>query len=406
MDQSAQVTDRIPQSPNALQPDLSMMSRRFFPAMFACLVSAVPALAQATADRVYYRDKAQDGKVVSLDGEAKETVSNVQVLGPDKKIKGTISAADMIRIDYGTVPGVERNGQLAAIAQEGGTDALKAVAAFRDLMKFPGATGNPKAKRYLEFRELVWSAKIVDAKAGDDFKTEGKLLANRLVVFSKANAANWESWITARLAARYLCELEDVPAAADAMSILGKNMALAAELRYEAKLVEAGYLFRANKRLDAESILKELAADQAFPATGGLRERLGIFEEIVKAPLPPPERKEGDPPATPEETEARTGPVKAAAVKIEALIAKAKDPTARGAGYSALGEIYLRHGLLRDAMWAYLWVDVVYNQDRDEQVKAVNRLVQIFGVLKEKDKGEGEKDRAETYRERLPKIRG
>ena len=76
----------------------------------------------------------------------------------------------------------------------------------------------------------------------------------------------------------------------------------------------------------------------------------------------------------------------------------------RGAGYSALGEVYVRHGLWREAMWAYLWVDVVYNQDRDEQVKAVSRLVQIFGVLKEKS-GDGEKDRAETFRDRLPRIR-
>ena len=179
---------------------------------------------------------------------------------------------------------------------------------------------------------------------------------------------------------------------------LGRNVALTPELRHEAKLLEAGYLFRANKRLDAESILKELAADKEFPSTGPLRERWAIFEEIVKAPLPPPERKETDPPVPQEELDARTTKVKDAAAKIEAVIVKVKDFQARGAGYSALGEVFIRHGLLREAMWAYLWVDVVYNGDRDEQVKAANRLVRIFTEL-------SDKDRAESYRERLPRIR-
>lgn len=380
------------------------MLRRLYLPMLATLFCAVPALAQVTPDRVFYRDR--EGKVTNVDGEIKESASGVQVIGPDKKVKNTFSAADMVRIDYGTVPGVDRTGQQAAITFEGTGDAMKAVGEYRKLIAVPGATGNPKAKRYLEFRELIWSAKIADAKTGDDFKLEGKKVADRLAVFSKANIASWEAWTTTRLAARYYCELEDLSAAADMISILSRNTALTPELRHEAKLLEVGYLFRGNKRADTEGLLKDLAADKDFPATGPLRERWMIFEEILKAPVPAPERKPTDPLVTTEETDARTAKVKLAAVKIEALIAKSKDLAARGAGYSALGEVFVRHGLWRDAMWAFLWVDVVYNQDRDEQIKAVHRLVQIFTVLKEKEKvGDADKDRADLYRERLPRIR-
>lgn len=380
-----------------------MLRRPFLP-LLATLFCAAPALAQVTPDRVFYRDR--EGKVATVDGEIKESAGGVQVIGPDKKVKNAISAADMVRIDYGTVPGVDRTGQQAAITFEGTGDAVKAAAEYRKLIAVPGATGNPKAKRYLEFRELIWSAKVADAKTGDDFKLEGKKVADRLAVFSKANLAGWEAWTTTRLAARYYCELEEITAAADMISILGRNAALTPELRHEAKLIEAGYLFRGNKRADAEGLLKDLAADKDFPATGPLRERWTIFEEILKAPAPAPERKPSEPQATPEESDARTAKVKLAAAKIETLIAKSKDLAARGAGYSALGELFVRHGLWRDAMWAFLWVDVVYNQDRDEQVKAVHRLVQIFTVLKEKEKvGDADKDRAELYRERLPRIR-
>ncbi len=382
------------------------MPRRFFlPPLFALFVAA-PAIAQVTPDRVLYRDRAQDGKVVTVDGEAKETAAGVQVFAtsPDKKLKVSIAAPDMVRIDYGTVPGVERTGQQAANTMESAVtpDAAKIVAEFQKLAGFVGATTNPKSKRYLEFRQLVWSAKLADAKTGDDFKTEAKKIAERLAIFSKANLGSWESWTTARLTARYLCELDDPTGAADAMAILGRNAALTPELRFEAKLLEAGYLVRAGKRTDTEALLKELAADKAFPATGPHRERLSIFDEVLKAPAPPPEPKAGDPPATPEEFDARAAKVKDAALKVETLIAKAKDPAARAAGYAALGEVFLRHGILREAMWAYLWVDVVYNQDRDEQIKAVHRLIQIFGYLKEKDT---DKDRAESYRDRLPKLR-
>lgn len=385
------------------------MLRRFCLPTLAVLVSALPAFGQAIQDRVYYRDRAQDGKLVMLEGITKESASNVIVSSPapENKVKATISATDLVRIDYGTVPGVERTAQLAAFVFEGTADPVKTLAAYRDLMKFPGATANPKGKRYLGFREAVWNAKLADTKLGKDFETEGKAVAGKLVNYSKENAGSWEAWTTARLAARFLCELDDVAGAADAIAILSRNAALTPELRHEAKLVEAGYLFRANKRIDAEAIVKELAADKAFPATGPLRERWAIYDEVVRAPLPPADPKPGEAPPSPADVEARLAKVREAAAKIEGLIAKAKDPAARAAGYGALGEVFLRHAMWREAMWAYLWVDVVYNQDHDEQVKAVNRLIQIFTVLKEKDKGaEGEKDRADTYRDRLPRIRG
>ncbi len=383
------------------------MLRRLFLTALTAGSLALTASAQVAPDRVFYRDRAQEGKVVAVEGEVKETAASVQVIAPDKKVKATISAADMVRIDYGVVVGVDRTSQLAAITVETNGDTAKTLAAYRELIKnSPGALSNPKSKRYLDFRELTWSAKAADAKVGDDFKTEGKKIADRLLAFAKANAAGWESWSTARMAARYLCELDDSAAAADAMAVLGGNAGLTPDLRGEARLIEIGYLLRANQRLNAESALKALGAVKDFPATGPLRERFTIFDEVLKAPPAPPERKETDPPVPQEEVEARVAKVKEAAAKIEALIAKAKDLGARGAGYSALGEVLVRHGLMREAMWAYLWVDVVYNADRDEQVKAVHRLVQIFGALKEKDKsGDGEKDRAETYRERLPRIR-
>ena len=96
------------------------------------------------------------------------------------------------------------------------------------------------------------------------------------------------------------------------------------------------------------------------------------------------------PPATP------TGE---SAAKLQAAIDAASDPAARGLGYTALAELQVANGLPREAMWAYLWVDVVYNQNHDDHVLAVARLVQLFEAM-------GDKERADQFREKLTRVRG
>ena len=59
------------------------MLRRLFLPMLASLFCAVPALAQITPDRVFYRDR--EGKIANVDGEIKESAIGVQVIGPNEK---------------------------------------------------------------------------------------------------------------------------------------------------------------------------------------------------------------------------------------------------------------------------------------------------------------------------------
>ena len=71
----------------------------------------------------------------------------------------------------------------------------------------------------------------------------------------------------------------------------------------------------------------------------------------------------------------------------------------RAAGHGMIGELYFAADKPRDAMWHYLWVEVVYNQDRDEVVKAVARLSDVF-------RKQGDEDRARSYREKARHLRG
>jgi len=167
-----------------------------------------------------------------------------------------------------------------------------------------------------------------------------------------------------------------------AAAVLGELAAvpeLPRDLKYEAKLAETAALIRAGTGPAADGILDGLERDQEF-AGGPLKERLAVLRLAAKLP----------------KTSAAGKPPEAA--KLEEAIAAAKDPLTRGLGYNFLGDLYAAAGQNRDAMWSYLWVDTVYNQDRDEQVVAVRRLVELMEKA-------GDKDRADQFRDKLARIR-
>ena len=160
----------------------------------AALAFAPTALGQQGAlDKVHYR--AADGKVVAVDAEIKESAAGVQLLTGSKAL---IAPADVIRIDYGDPKGVAKADQFAAITLEDGRDPVKARDAYAELLKKAGANAPEKTKRYLTFREAIWTGKAADAKTGDEFQAEAPKAAEKLANFARANKKSWEVWPTAR----------------------------------------------------------------------------------------------------------------------------------------------------------------------------------------------------------------
>jgi len=84
--------------------------------------------------------------------------------------------------------------------------------------------------------------------------------------------------------------------------------------------------------------------------------------------------------------EGAKGDLAATVKKIEEAIAKATDPSLKALGYNVLGDVYYAQKKPREAMWSYLWVDVVYNQDRGEHLKAMTRLIKIFKEANDTEK--------------------
>ena len=81
---------------------------------------------------------------------------------------------------------------------------------------------------------------------------------------------------------------------------------------------------------------------------------------------------------------------------MEGIIAKTSDKELKALAYNTLGDCFRLNGRNRDALWPYLWVDVIYHQDRQEHIKAMEQLAKLFDEL-------GDKTRAKQYRDRLKK---
>lgn len=356
-------------------------------------VTARTAPAQGTGepDRLLYRGP--EGKLVAVVGELKESAAGVQVIGPDKKVTKTVPAPDVVRVEYSALKNVARDAYGQANLLDGGPDAGKAAAAFADLILKAGPNPDPQTKRTLAFRRLMAAVRANDAEPDEaKFVPAATKLAAELTAFARDYGKHWECWPTATTAARLLTEIRKPADAAQVVKELGDNPNLTPVLRADARLLEVGYQLMTPGRGAAAALADVRKAEATL--TPRQKDELAIYTAVLALPAPEPV----PPNQTPEAAAAAAKKIRDAVAAVEAVIGKAKDPAARAAGYNALGETYLKYNLLRDAMWAYLWVDVVYNQDPAEHVKAVGRLVLIF-------KATGDEEREKVFRDRLTKAR-
>jgi hypothetical protein len=326
--------------------------------LFVAVVAA-PAFGQPARDGVTYFDR-KEGKVVAV---ADAAITKESPAGIEFRTKGemrTAAAPDVVRVDYGNLPGVSVSDLIALRQLEEADDLAKLQAKYADLAK--KATG--RAKRVLAYREGMTAARSADRRTDPAaFRPDADRAAGLLTEFAARAEPSWEVWPAARTAARLRMELGDFAGAAAVLGRLAAVPGLPAELRHEAKLAEAGAAQRAGS---ASGLLDALQKDATFPAAGPLRQRLTVLTAEPAA--------------------------------LEGAIAAADDPVARAVGYGRLGDWHSASGRPADARWAYLWVVTVYPQDRDERVVALHKLAATFDSL-------GDAERAARFRSDLPAAR-
>ncbi|MGF1580517.1 MAG: tol-pal system YbgF family protein [Gemmataceae bacterium] len=87
---------------------------------------------------------------------------------------------------------------------------------------------------------------------------------------------------------------------------------------------------------------------------------------------------------------AATKKIDAAVEKVKAILNETKNNRFRGKAYNTLGLCYFESKDYQKAVWPFLWVDVIYNHDKEEHAKAMYYLWKSFKEL-------GELDRAQRF---------
>jgi tetratricopeptide (TPR) repeat protein len=89
-----------------------------------------------------------------------------------------------------------------------------------------------------------------------------------------------------------------------------------------------------------------------------------------------------------------SGKLSEAVAQLEGIIARTTDKDLKALAYNALGDCYRLNSRPKEALWPYLWVDVIYHQDRQEHAKAMVELAKLF-------EEQGDAARAKEYKDKL-----
>lgn len=312
-------------------------------------LAASPATAQ---DRVTYRDRSAKGSQTVSGKIDSESLAGIKIASR------TIPIADVIDVQY-DVPGAIKLEYPRAIAAEGRSPA-EAVAIYEGLLKAPSVQNNLAIRRHIEYRIAMLTA----ARADEGRDHAQKAIA-ALTKFKADHHDAWQLLPLTRMLARLDLDREppDFDAARKAYDDLASAPGAPPEIKQECAFQAIDLLLLAGKRDEA------MQKAAALPGS--------------------------DPRAKVYQIGCQSGPD--AAKQLEEMIDKTSDRGVKATAYNMLGDVYRRDPKTKkDALYAYLWVDVVYNDDPAEVAKADGRLATLFGELKDED-------RAKKYRD---KVRG
>jgi predicted negative regulator of RcsB-dependent stress response len=337
-----------------------------------------PAQSVSKESRVRYRG--QHGSEETVTGVIRqESLAEIDIR-PNNGAVRKIPSANVIDIEY-PAPSFAANTDLRRARnseRDGKTDL--ALKQYRDLLT---KLSDSPLKRHTEFIIARLTARQAD--------TDPSLLKSAIELLNNYRKKYPDSWEIAGYAA-LLVPLQlrdnDSTGARRTLDELAALKDLPAKLRLDCGINSAKLLADEKRYEDAErkllGLLKTAAADES-PA---LRIQVALAE-----------------------CHAANRKVAEAEKEIEAVLAKAKDSDLKAYAYNALGDCHRRSGAPRKAMWNYLFVDVLYNQDKQEHARALYNLYHLFKEMKEEKKAqqcrdvlEKDKQLAGKYQELL--LRG
>lgn len=215
------------------------------------------------------------------------------------------------------------------------------------------------AKRHLEYRIVALRARqaIEDGLAPD-------VAATKLSDYAAKNPNAWQAVQALKTAARIQVDLSDY-ANAEKTYLHLAELDLPADLKLDYELQSALLSVQAGK---FEAAMKKLQTMAAKLPKGS---RQAIRAQVAQA-----------------ECLANNKKIDEAINMVKPIIKDVTDKGGKAAAYNTLGYCYFQKEDFKQARWEFLWVDVVYNQDRNEHAKALYYLAQTFEKLNEPEQAQ------------------
>lgn len=324
-----------------------------------------------TQTSVFSDDKVEKRDLQNVTGKiTSESVAGVKVKAGAKE--ALIPTNEINRVFYEEMPiGMKQRYNNLWVMETNEKDQAKLYKAYQDFQ--PIMTGAPDpVRRNVEFRLATLQSAVAETRPQKD---AAKIA---LQTFITANQNSWQFPLASRTLAKLQIDLNDFEGAQRTLDPITKNPLIPVELRQEADTLLVDVLFQANKVEELKTKIEKALEDPK--TTPQQKARFSVYQAAIKSKDPT----------------AKFDDVVKDLKKI--IDDKSSDGSVKGVAYNVLGDCYYAKEMKRDAMWSYLWVDVVYNLDRSEHIKAMNALLKIF----EEDK---DVEKAQLYKDKIARLR-
>jgi len=253
---------------------------------------------------------------------------------------------------------------------KGRREALQAaLKAYQELVDKVGA--DPKAQRQVQYKVAILTANLAE---GD--KTQNKLAIDLLEKYQKANTNSWQIFSVVDALSRLYVETNEFEKAAGAFDSMKKLPGVDDTVKNDCELKAADYLMKAKKHTEAADRLNKIVG--SMKPTDPSYEAMRMKLILCKA-------------NSPEKFKEAIG-------DLRKMKDAAKDENKLAMIYNTLGDCYMMGNQPNDAKYEFLYVDLVYNKDRVQHLRALEQLVQVFKDLKQLDK-------SKDYMQKLEKLR-
>jgi predicted negative regulator of RcsB-dependent stress response len=341
------------------------------------LLAPAPARAQGTIDEVTYYDRAKKKEETHKGKIESETPKFITIRAGAKAEEIKIPAIDVLNVTYQIPTGrpVYRKLIDADADHEKATDpdkrkaaftkALEMFDAFREAIKEPF----PLLDRDVQFRR----ARLYARQAEEDPEQVDEAI-KRLDKFLTDHADAWQVIPVARMLGN-LQELKgDQAGALKTYRTVAGNALVPKDVQQEFGVRQAQALIKKKEYAAAERQLKSMTAGLAADDPQAQRIAVHLAECQVAA-----------------------GNFPQAEAKLKEILKSNADGSVKALACNTLADGYLEAKNTDEAFWYYLWVDTVYNQDKQERARAVYHLSKLFEQYR------NDPARAEQFRNRLLK---